>query len=316
MFFIVGRGRSGALLLSRMLMSHPQVVVVPDGGFLLNLYGKYGSARWNAARIDAFCRDLMAEDRMRAWGLDIDGLKWRLYERDQVLTYAEVCREVYQAYAHDALGVSPKWIGDRTPHHALWIGEIDRIFPEARYLHITRDYRDNIRSYRDAALDLNNPAALAQRWMRYNQKILRLSRQAPSRFLWLRYEDLCVQPQQTLARVHDFLELDGTQSTLVHGAFGAAKLRCWEHELSPEVIEQADAVCGPFAERFGYLPSSRCDRPLPLAARFGKVLGECSLVGERLAFRAMPARSRIALSNACDRITHRDSNVYVETHSR
>jgi hypothetical protein len=325
MFFIVGRGRSGALLLSRMLMRHPQLVVVPEGGFLLNLYGKYGRyhrGHWNRRRIEAFCRDLLAEDRMRAWGFDVERLKRSLHEREEALTYASACQLVYAAYARDVLGLSPKWVGDRNAQHALHLGALDRIFPHARYLHITRDYRDNIRSYRDAALDLGNPAALALRWMRYNQEILRLSRKAPERFLWLRYEDLCAHPQHTLSRVQKFLELDGDDaSAAARDVLGDGPQRYWEHELPASVIEQADAVCGSFAERFGYQPSSyrqssRSGYAQPLLVQGGRLLGEASMMAEKLAFRALSVRARIALSNACDRFARGGPAAVSEAHSR
>jgi hypothetical protein len=328
MFFVIGRGRSGALLLSRALMRHPEVVVVPESGFLVNLHPKYGHGHWSAHRVEAFCRDLLAEDRMRAWSLDVERLRFRLAERAEELTYAEACRQVYTAYARDVLGASPAWIGDRTARNALCLDTIERVFPDARYLHITRDYRDNIRSYRhadrDGAMSGGNTAALAQRWLRYNQAILRLSRRAPDRVLWLRYEDLCAHPEQTLARVHGFLGLGGaldTAQVVPRPSCPEPPQRCWEHELPARVIEQAESVCGSFAELFGYQPcayrtTSHGFHPASLAVQGGRLLGESSLWAERLAFRVLPTRARIALSNACDRWAHAGQAAYSSARPR
>jgi hypothetical protein len=326
MFFIVGRGRSGALLLSRTLMRHPELVVVPESGFLINLHPKYGRGHWNPRRVEAFCRDLVAEDRLRAWGLDIERLKFRLSERAERLTYADACKQVYAAYARDVLGTAPLWIGDRTSRHALCLDTIDRIFPDARYLHITRDYRDNIRSYRrDAPFEGGNTAALAVRWLGYNKAIMRLNRHAPDRVLWLRYEDLCAHPEQTLARVHTFLGLAGDLDAVPvapRPPCPEPALRCWEHELPSRVIDQAEAVCGSYAELFGYQPctyhanSPHGFHPAPLAVRSGRLLGEGSLLAEKLAFHVLPTRARIALSNTCDRLAHGSPVAYSEAHSR
>ena len=39
-FFILGRGRSGTTLLSRMLSANPKIAVAPEGFFLMNLRDK------------------------------------------------------------------------------------------------------------------------------------------------------------------------------------------------------------------------------------------------------------------------------------
>jgi Sulfotransferase family len=134
-FFIVGRGRSGTTLLARMLTRHPQLAVAPEGFFAMSLYQKYRSGPWDTKRIEAFCRDLLREQRMRRWGLDMEWLYTRLAEREGRLDYQQVCLEVYTAYAESVLGRrAPAWVGDKNPHYALLIPRIDRLFPQARYV--------------------------------------------------------------------------------------------------------------------------------------------------------------------------------------
>ena len=84
-FFIVGRGRSGTTLLSRMFAKHPQIAVAPEGFFAMSLERRYGSGAWDASRIDAFGRDLLLENRMRTWKLDVGRLRGVLMERAATL---------------------------------------------------------------------------------------------------------------------------------------------------------------------------------------------------------------------------------------
>src|SRR4051812_32643601 len=183
-FFIVGRAHSGSTLLARMLALHPQLAMAPDNLLIASLQRKYRHARWNARTEDAFVRDLMRDQRMRAWALDAQRLSQRLVECGPALTFGEACRIVYASYARDVLGRAPLAIGDASSRQTLFLPRIEHALPDARFVHITRDYRASIRGFFRAALEWGNAAAQAQRWKEYNQAILDLSRRAPERCLW------------------------------------------------------------------------------------------------------------------------------------
>lgn len=324
--FIVGRGRSGTTLLARMLTHHPQIAVAPEGFFAMNLYRKYRFGPWNERRIAAFCRDLVRERRMQTWELDVDRLALRLREREGRLTYADVCLEVYRSFAEDTQRRrAVAWVGDKNPHYALLIERIDRLFPDARYIHITRDYRDNILSYTQMPFDLRNPSALAQRWKEYNEEILKVSRRASERFLWLRYEDLVAHSEHEMRRICRFLEVEFDGAMLAFHAeeqpdapvkrgrwfagvrkpLDPAQAQKWPKRLSDITVRRADAICGEFAERFGYHPTTRGERPLSIAARIGTLYGRTTVLAEKLLFGFVPAGVRINLIDGYRRLAGR-----------
>jgi hypothetical protein len=315
LFFIVGRGRSGTTLLARMLSQHPDIVVAPEAMFALNLQRTYGSRSWSRRRVRAFCRDLLRDERMRDWSLDIERLAQRLRERMESLTYSRVCLEVYRAYAEQARGRTPKWVGDKNPHYALFLPRLQRLFPGARYIYVTRDYRDNIASYVEVPFDVRNPSALAQRWKVYNERILRFSRDSPERFLWLRYEDLVAQPEQELTRVCRFLGLSFDPGMLAFPASGkphgvrapldASTVHRWRTELGERTVRRADAICGELAERFGYHPTTLGERPLSMPARAGVLYGNATVLIEKVVLQALPTRLRIAAINGYGAFTGR-----------
>jgi hypothetical protein len=143
--FMLGQARSSTSLLGEWLTRHPLVALAPDALFVLDMQRKYGTGRWTRRRIAAFCSELQRQPGIGAWRLDTQRLSRRLYEREGRLDYPEVCRQVYTSYAEDTLGrPTQTWVADGNSLYALHIDRLDAILPEARYLHVTRDYRDEI----------------------------------------------------------------------------------------------------------------------------------------------------------------------------
>lgn len=132
---------------------------------------------------------------------------------------------------------------DKTPRNALRVGFVDAVFPDASYVFLQRDGRDNVNSlinawrsprYRTYALaephhipgvdprwwkfvlypgwrdDLHGPLEVvcAKQWSLSNEHILRaLQAVDERRRLRVRYEDLTERPVEEIERVMRFLEL-------------------------------------------------------------------------------------------------------------
>ena len=314
--FIVGSARSGRGLLADVLAEHSEVVVAPEASFVLNLERKHRCARWNERQVKAFVRDLLRERRMRAWGLSSQRVTQRLLERERTLSYAEACKQVYESYARDVLGRSASWVADHGRDYSLLTARVARSLPDARYIHITRDYRANIFGRFGAAFGLRSPAVLAARWRKTNEDILRVSREAPERFLWLRYEDLLAYPGHELSRLCRFLgvELDPRMLArvaehtgvpidmkaappLASHALEPLPVRSWEQRVPEHMVRQADAICGEFAERFGYHPTAYGER-LTLRQRIGALYGSSSVLAEKWVLGVLPSRLRAGLASA------------------
>lgn len=319
LFFVLGRGRSGTTLLSRMLGQHPEVVVAPEGFFAMNLRRRYGTGPLAPSRVDAFVRDVLAENRMKTWGLSPADLQRRLRSNGGALPYAEVCTRVYESYAHGTVGKrQARLLGDKNPHYALLVERLLETFPEARFIHLVRDPRDNVLSYRAVPFDLGDVRALAYRWRAYNTRLLRAQGLAPQRFLRIRYEDLIRGPAPVLAQVSAFLGLPYEAAMLAFhehddGAFygkGSAwfeklqgpldpdQAEKWRTGLSADEASQVEAICGPLMDWFGYERSAEdlALRSLPQTLS-GVTAGALSVVAEDLIFAALPTRARIALIN-------------------
>ena len=326
LFFILGRGRSGTTWLARALTQHRRIAVAPEGLFVLDLFSRYAHRALSKRDLARFQSDLLRERRMQGWHLQLSRVAERLSALPEPVRYADACASVYGSYAEDTLGRSQlAWIGDKNPLYALFAGRLAELFPDARFVCLSRDPRDNVRSFRAAPFDLQHPGALAYRWRRYNEELLQLRARAPERVLALRFEDLVRAPQVELARVLRFLELDFDPRVLatrgdapLHApgtrrgwheqapaALSAARANGWAHELPDPMVRTADAIAGDVAQRLGYLPAGRGSPPaLPTA--LGWLYGWSSVQAEKLLFEACPGELRMALINGYRRAPGRN----------
>lgn len=326
LFFIVGRGRSGTTLLSRMLSSHPALAVAAEGFFVANLEARYGRGRWDEARIERFCRDLVAERRMARWELPLPALRHRLRALGPGVDYATVCATVYRSYAEDCAGkVHVRAVGDKNPHYALLLPRLLRRFPQARFIHVVRDPRDNVLSYRDVPFDLSETHALAERWRAYNDRILSAAASAPHRFLRVHYEGLLQAPEATLTAACRFLDLPYDEAMLrfferpMAGFYGAGnpwhrrlqtpldstQLGRFRGRLTGAEVAAIEHICGPTLIRLGYAPAGPTAPALSLHQRALRRVGWASVWAEEQVFATLPMGVRVGLINAYRKATGR-----------
>jgi len=293
MFFIVGRGRSGSTLLVRMLDAHPSIAVAEESLFIMSLAARYSRGPWDEHRVRRFARDIWYEERMRRWGLQPDALEESLVRTARGATFAGLCAGVYAASAEIRGKGAAQLLGDKNPHYALFVPELAQLFPRARFIHLVRDYRDNILSYRDVRFDLFSVGGLAYRWRRYNEAILAVAQHQPERFLRVRFEDLVAEPESSLRRICAFLEVPFITDLLrfhersarvelpwhQHASRSPDPVRTarWRHAMTARQRAVADRLCQPLGEALGYPPvraalSGRASVGVAASAALGRVV--------------------------------------------
>ena len=72
------------------------------------------------------------------------------------------------------------------------------------------------------------------------------------RYLRIRFEDLCAEPEPVIARVLDFLELEGDAAGYAQEVEPPPTIGRWR-ESDPELIGELERIASPALERFGYL---------------------------------------------------------------
>ena len=97
--------------------------------------------------------------------------------------------------------------GDKTPGYVKEMRRIQRVLPEARFVHIIRDGRDVSLSH----LRMNwGPETYAQSARLWRNRIRKARKMAPSvnHYMEIHFEDLVADTEGTLRRVCDFIDLE------------------------------------------------------------------------------------------------------------
>ena len=141
--------------------------------------------------------------------LNADELQRRV-ELTQPFELGEALRAFYSLYA--ARFGKPRW-GDKTPAYAEHMLAIERLLPEARFIHVLRDGRDVALSLRDVWF---GPASIEEAATQWCERIQAARRQATGvgAYLEIRYEDLVRDTESVLRRVCEFIELPWSESML------------------------------------------------------------------------------------------------------
>jgi len=323
MFFILGRGRSGTDLLTSVLNAHPEISVAPEALFIMNLYYKfYPVEHWGLAAKKRFSKYLWGEIRLtKWWNLDKDEVVQDLLSQGSDVNFAQLCQIPYMHYAGKH-GKRPLLLGDKNPTYTLFVGEIHEVYPEAKFIHVVRDYRDNALSFKNVSFDLKNVTSLAERWRRYNLVVKEFSERHPGVVLTVRYEDLLSQPDDILRKIFQFIGSDYDSGVLNHYQKKSAgdtwqknlskpldpgQKGKWQTQLSKTEIAKIECICSKLGKHYGYEPVHSSFSPMQRASSLkGLLLGKAANVLERNFFR-LPHGIRHLLLNQYRRKTLTDT---------
>jgi hypothetical protein len=267
-FFIFGCPRSGTSLLSRMLGAHPNLAI-PDESHLYNnvypLVARYGDLR--LARVRArLVSQILKTEHIKTWtpAPSVTDTLSRLEKND----FHGIVDGLLRGWA--ALVGKARW-GEKTPQHTLCWRTILSGFPNAQVVHLVRDGRDVMLSYRSAFFGPKHVYPLALRWRQY----LSAAEEArtalgEARFLQVRYEDLVRAPERELRRICAFLDEEFTTDTLnFYRQRRAVSPDCrnsegllqpvmsdntgkWRANMTPRELRIFEALAGDCLERLDY----------------------------------------------------------------
>jgi hypothetical protein len=269
--FVLGAPRSGTTLLYHMLLSaggfayfraetHAYSLVGPRFGWLKSPQQR--AEFWEFARhgylfersgIPQELAQTLVLNRASDVGSFLDGFMSAICDAQGVMRWAEC-----------------------TPDHALFIDDIARDFPDARFIHMLRDGRNVALSLARQEwiqrLPMNSmppEVAAGFYWEWLAQRARAGGGRLDGRFLEIRFEELVSDPRGTLEKIGPFLgaELDydtilergvgsvSRPNTSYPGASDASPLERWR-SASPEVRAHLQAALGPALEEFGYASDS------------------------------------------------------------
>ena len=207
--FIVGLGRSGTTLLSRMLDAHSDIAILPETWWYVVLDRLGCMEEFNHPwQYELFLHEvwnnLKSYRDPAAQVVANEGIRRPRYTGPTV----PVLERLGQAYARER---KARIWGEKTPGHALWLPQIRALFPRARVLFMVRDPRDVLVSYDDRwdkgrrdTEYLISTAALMKYYLTY---LLERPSFPKEQVCWVKYESLVVEPAAVLQDICRFLEV-------------------------------------------------------------------------------------------------------------
>ena len=281
--FVLGVSRSGTTLL-RVILDRSPGIAIPDETFFIPQLAHRHSSPVDS---EEFLDDVRRLPRLAAWGVTAEELEARLRSG---MSVGEALSAVFSAYA--AKHGKPRW-GDKTPLYMRHLGLIERLFPDAQYVHLIRDGRDAALAFLDMPEGVvtrtwahpRSPAGFACEWrtevLRARALGLRLGR---ARYLEIRYEELVADTAGVVRSVCDFAVLPFEPAMLEYAdAVDVSQkphhqrllqpptrgVRDWRSQMSREDALAFEAVAGDLLDELGYAliePTvSHRTRALPLA---------------------------------------------------
>ena len=99
-----------------------------------------------------------------------------------------------------------RW-AEKTPEYTLILDFIDELFPDARYIHVIRDGRDVVASFRERWGYLAAIRVARGVWVRHVRAARDFGRRvARERYTEIRYERLVAEPERVLRELFRFLD--------------------------------------------------------------------------------------------------------------
>src|SRR5437899_3432583 len=216
--FVLGSPRSGTSILAWCLGHHPNLFPVPEsnwmGDFAVNVAVAHqiGSARGSYSILSAM--DIRDDEFFAAFGRSINELvvghrRDLEMNRENSNSPSKVNLRWLEATSM-AAGTKARWV-DGTPEYSLHICGLRKLFPGARFVHVSRDVDAVVRSmvnfHRATGIQLvANEEDAYRYWLRTVRACLKAEEAYGPRVVYrLRYADLIEEPESAVRSLSDFV---------------------------------------------------------------------------------------------------------------
>jgi len=230
--FVIGSGRSGNTLMRRALIEYGRVCIPPETyvlGSVVRHFLSNNHLGWEQMVEDITGKFEDYPEYPDTFGYSLNLLRERLLASvSEKRTLADMIREFYCFYGEQVSMPFDRW-GDKTPLNTYSVWDIDRVFPNARYIWLVRDPVDATASYIKAGIykDLNSAIS---RWVNSNQIIRKFSKSNPEKVLMVPYATLVSNFEGSVRSVCRFCDLEFRAATSNRPTFGDVEAR--EHHRS------------------------------------------------------------------------------------
>jgi hypothetical protein len=282
--FMIGMGRSGTTLLTNMLNSHPEVISTPENEFVLFAAKSFKDKNFdNAAVVNDFM-NLFKYNFHTEPSIWVPAAKIREdIKNSSDKNFVNVCKLTYLNYPLAGQKKNVSLLVDKNPVYSLHTSTLHELFPDAKYIILVRNYKDNVLSRKKYAYKPTSVFELGVSWNFYYETIFKTAALRKLQMYILRYEDLVSTPKETLQKLFIYLDIGFKEEMLnykekagemkkhlkentsgekfdkvmqMHGNLesdiNTTRINAHERELSEEENSILDYICYNMANQFGY----------------------------------------------------------------
>jgi len=212
LIFLIGAPRSGTTLLARMLSAHSLIFGRAEPHLItpiahLGYFGKVQKAPYDPQNVEQAIHEIVGElprgeagylDALRAY---TDGLY------AQMMELAPPGKRLFL---------------DKTPAYALVLPFLAKLYPQAKYVVLTRHPLAVLSSYAESFFDGDYRVAIEHNpvLQRYVPALASFVRTPPVPLVWVKYEDLVREPEAQFRRVCDYLGVPFEERAISYGESG------------------------------------------------------------------------------------------------
>jgi peptidoglycan/xylan/chitin deacetylase (PgdA/CDA1 family) len=213
--FLVGAPRSGTTILQSLLAAHPEIISFPESKFFhYLLYQEFATKL--PSRLETFFRDEINRPEL-------------LNDFDDSQT--QESKAAWFVRVLDGLAVEETkniWL-EKTPEHIYFIDDIQRLLPDAKFIHILRNGMDTIASMYEATRNFSELWGgvwdLEHCIERWKYAVLTSHKYVNnSNHILIKYEELVDNKNLILENICNFLEIEYDSAMLINYKAKAANL--------------------------------------------------------------------------------------------
>ena len=284
--FVIGSPRSGTTLLYHMILSAGNFAVYRTESHVFTMIAaRYGDLRVQKNR-EQMADQWLKSKYFRLTGLDAADL------RRQIVSDCRNGGDFLRIVMENMARVQhvERW-AENTPEHILYLEEIKRTIPNALFVHIIRDGRDVALSLDKQAWvkpfpwDKNvGPLVCGVYWEWIVEAGRKVGPSFGADYMELHYEDLIMNPRETLGRIGQFIQHDLDYDRILEVGIGSVSepntsfdaasgqpfnpVGRWKKSYTPEMLAKLESMIGGFLKATGYeLATPEKDIPHTLALR-------------------------------------------------
>lgn len=266
--FIVGCPRSGNTLLGCLLNKHPELFIIFEKKLFSGLRRKWRamSDEEGVASIRSFVRQANEFIRQQEVDLSVSFEEFEAQQGKRPVDFGNLLDTYMQILMCRFKASATVW-GDKSPRHTAYLSTVKNTYPQARFVFIYRDPRHTVNSLSKPSFPYasDDPVICAEVVRQYFQVYREQKKKVSSEcVLEVQYERLVQNPERSLQRICEFLEVTFTDRLLepadrrTRQLFGWPSSKAWgrvvpqSSSTPPEDNGYVEPYLAEWIETFGY----------------------------------------------------------------